>query len=237
MIKQFSSLCVLGALSLVLFSGCLQTRSSARATEQRQVVQQQTVGLQREASISEAGSSRFSEVNEELRELRGRLEVVENRQNSGGTENERLRQSVNEQVQNSDRRLTLLQESLTKMESQQQALTAEILALKAEITALKIAPSAASASSSSSSGTQDSFRTGQEHFEKKEWKRAILAFQKYRDTSPRGKMVAEATYLMGVSFQELKMRDEARAFYEEVIAKFPKSSEARKARTRLQGLK
>ena len=54
--------------------------------------------------------------------------------------------------------------------------------------------------------------------------------------NPKGKRYADATYKIGMSFQELKLKDDAKAFYQEVIQKFPKSSEAKKAEVRLKKL-
>jgi TolA-binding protein len=45
-----------------------------------------------------------------------------------------------------------------------------------------------------------------------------------------------ATYKIGVCFQELGMIEEAKAFYDEVIAKYPKSNEAAKATSRLKAM-
>lgn len=221
-------------LATIFASGCLQTRTGAKDVEQRRVLQQQVSTLQRETTDS---SSRFTDFNEQMREIRGRIEVLENQSSVRGGDLEKTRQSWNEQSQSTDRRVALLQESIGKMESQNQALTAEVLALKAEIAALKVVQNTESSSSSSSSGKQDSFSIAKGLFDQKEWKKAVLAFQKYRDNNPKGRNLPEATYLMGVCFQELNMKDEARAFYDEVASNFPKSNEARKAKTRLKSLK
>ena len=67
-------------LVVVLFSlttlGCLKTRSEVKDTETRQAVQQQVVTLQKNTADS---SNRFSELEEQVRALNGRTEVVENR--------------------------------------------------------------------------------------------------------------------------------------------------------------
>ena len=84
---------------------------------------------------------------------------------------------------------------------------------------------------------KDTYDIAKEFFEKKDWKQAILNFQKYRDDNPKGVKLADATYKIGVSFQELGMKDEAKTFYDEVQVKYPKSEEARRAKIRLKGLK
>ncbi len=81
------------------------------------------------------------------------------------------------------------------------------------------------------------FQAAESNFEKKAWKEAILDYEKFRKAYPRAKEFPAATYKIGVSFQELGMVDEARAFYEEVIAKFPKGKDAKSAQARLKGLK
>ena len=71
----------------------------------------------------------------------------------------------------------------------------------------------------------------------KKWKDAIVVFSKYRDQFPKGKKYADATYKIGVCFQELGMKEEAKPFLEEVVAKFPGTSEAKKASFRLKAPK
>jgi TolA-binding protein len=99
------------------------------------------------------------------------------------------------------------------------------------------AAAAAAAGEKSSKKKSDTYETAQDLFAKKEWKQAILNFQKYRDENPKGAKFADATYKIGVSFQELGMKDEAKTFYEEVLNKFPKSEDAHRAKIRMKGLK
>ena len=89
----------------------------------------------------------------------------------------------------------------------------------------------------SSDNPKTQFQAAEAAFEKKAWKEAILDYEKYRKAFPKGKEFPAATYKIGVSFQELGMADEARAFYEEVIAKFPKGKDAKSAQARLKALK
>ena len=81
------------------------------------------------------------------------------------------------------------------------------------------------------------YEVAQGHFASKEWKKAILNYQKYVDEFPKGKEVSDSKYKIGVCFQELGMKDEAMAFYEEVVAHFSKSEAGKKAKLRLSKLK
>lgn len=219
-----------GAMSLVL-TGCLKTRSDVREIEQKQVIQQEVTKLQRtNADVS----SRFSEMEEDLRDLRGRLEVLEHKGGQGAKEAEAVKKFAADQNADTNKKLALLQEGLENLEKNVLQLTADVNALKAE----KAAQAAhAAAAEAKNEAKKSSYDLGQESFDQKDWKKAILNFQKYRDDNPNGKKVPDAIYKMGVSFQELGMKDEAKTFYDELVAKYPNANEARKAKIRLKSLK
>ncbi|NUN04143.1 MAG: tetratricopeptide repeat protein [Bdellovibrio sp.] len=213
-------------LSALFLSGCLKTRNEVRDNEQRQVQQQQTVSMQK----AEA-SSRVTDLEEQIRELTGRVDVVENRQGQSNSGVENALKTSSEQNRDLNQKVAILQEALIKMEK-------DVYALNAEIGALKAQKAAAQAEAVAAKNTKkDHFEAAQKSFDSKEWKQAILSYQKYRDEYPKGQKFADATYKIGVSFQELGMKDEAKTFYDEVIGKFPKSEEARRAKIRLKGLK
>ena len=218
-------------LTLIVFTvpmvGCLKTRNEAREVESRQVIQQQVVTMQK-ANADTYG--KFSEVDENIRNLNGRLEIVENRLGQGQGQLDESLKGVKSEQADTQSKMALMQEALTRMETQ-------ILQLNAELQAMKAQGAARTAEKAAGSAKQGSFDVAEELFEQKDWKKAILNYQKYRDNNPKGKNLAEATYKMGVSFQELGMKDEAKTFYEEVAAKYPKSDQARKAKTRLKNLK
>jgi TolA-binding protein len=108
-------------------------------------------------------------------------------------------------------------------------------ALSAEVAALRV--SASSESSAASSGSGSVYDLAEDLFSKKDFKKAILNYQKFRESRPKDKRVPDAIYKTGVSFQELGLKDEAKSFYLEVVAKFPNSNEAKKARIRLKKIK
>lgn len=225
---KMPSIFVVG-LSGLLLTGCLQTRNDVHDNEQRHVMQQQVTTLQK--TNADVGNH-FSDIEEEVRSLTGRVDVVENKmgQNNSGIESS-LKSSQQQNVE-LNQKVATLQEALVKMDKQVDQLTAEIQTLKAnQIAAARVESSAKQTS------RKDNYEAGQEFFTKKDWKQAILQYQKYRDESPKGSHFADATYKIGVAFQELGMKDEARTFYDEVINKYPKSEEARRSRTRIKGLK
>ncbi len=209
-------------------SGCLQTRGEVRETEQRQTIQQQVVSMQR---VNADSSSRVNEIEEQIRELSGKVDGLEEKISRKGQNFDGAIKSNQGLIAEQNQKINLLQEALTKMEGRIIELTGELNSLKSE----KVAAESAAASTKASK--KNLYETAQDHFEQKEWKKSILSFQKYRDENPKGPLVGDSTYKIGVCFQELGMKDEAKAFYEEVIAKFPKSSDAKRAKSRLKSLK
>jgi TolA-binding protein len=80
-------------------------------------------------------------------------------------------------------------------------------------------------------------KTGEARFEQKNWREAIFAYEDYRkDLSQREERSVRPPTRSVSAFQELGMNEDAKPFYEEVIAKFPKSKEADRARARLKTL-
>lgn len=217
---------------LIAGSGCLQTRSDAGAGYQSQVYRKKNIENQN--AEAEAVAPKVDERDELIRALNGRVESLENQIQNLHKEKENSQSAVNPDSQ----KIALLQDALAKMELQLQKLEGEKehtpskkssdanLNLKKETT---VTPSA-------SDKKQNAYVAGEELFQKKEWKKAILSFQSFVEESPKNKLVPEAKYKIGVCFQELGLKDEASAFYEEVLAQHPKSDSGKKAKIRLASL-
>lgn len=220
--------------AVLLSSGCMQTRSEVKEMEQRQVIQQQVSTIQK---TNADAFSRFAETEEQLRNLNGRLEVVENQLQRENQQSQTQSKAQHEQMADMNKRSGLLQDSLVKLEQQIFTLQNEMTLMRSEHAALQSAIQSKAAAGNSQKGAKGSFEQAQELFKQKDWKRAILGYQKYRDDNPKGKSLAEATYRIGYSFQELGLKEEAESFYKELIVKYPKSEEAKKAKVKLKSLK
>jgi TolA-binding protein len=214
-------------------TGCLKTRTDVRETEQKQVIQQEVTKLQRtNADVS----TKFSDLEDDIRNLRGRLEVMEHKSGQGSQEAESVKRFAADQSADSNKKIALLQEGLATLEKTVFQLNAEVNALQADRAASAAQASAAQAQAAANA-KKDPYEVAKEHFNNKDWKKAILSYQKYRDENPSGKKVADATYKIGVCFQELGMKEEAKTFYDEVIAKHPNTDEARRAKVRLKSVR
>lgn len=215
-------------LSTFVLSACLKTRGDLRSADEQYVVPSQntTAGANRPQNTAADSSVRIAELEEQVRTLMGRVEESENALRNKNLQAQSESLQSQEQKGELEKKLLAYQEALAKMENQLIQLNAEVQTLRAEKAEIQKKKS-----------FKNAYEEGQSHFDSKDWKAAILAYQKYRDENPKGKNFPEATYRIGVSFQELNMKDEAKTFFDEVVAKYPNSDAARKAKTRLKSLR
>jgi TolA-binding protein len=202
------------ALAMMVLTGCqgLVTRSEISQLEAKQQVQEQVNTLQK---VNNDTNQRFTDLEDQMRRVTNQVEVLENAKNKS-TE--------------------ALEARILALENKTADLLEKNKILQEELIARSSSP-ANSKSEASQNGKVDHFAQAETHFAAKEWKAAILAYQKYREVSPKGKKVPEASYKIGVSFQELGMKTEAKTFYDNVISQFPNSLEAKKSQTRIKSLK
>ena len=69
----------------------------------------------------------------------------------------------------------------------------------------------------------------------KQYKAAIVDFSKFSDQFPKSKRIPLTLLKIAQSFDALGMSDDAKGFYQELVERFPRSAEARKAKARLKG--
>lgn len=206
-----------------LTTGCLATREQLRETDNKRESQQQVVAMQQ---------ARYQDLESELREMKGRVAALENQLNTSQNEKAGLETRGASERAQFESRFKVYEEALTKMEQQYLAMSQKLEASHA--TSASDNQPAATTSKGKKLGF---FEQGEEDLKAKKFRQAIVSYQKYRESAPKGKNYPEATYKMGVSFQELGMKDEASPFFNEVIEKYPKSQSASKAKIRLRQLK
>ena len=125
-----SELKALAALTLLVFnSGCLQTRSDVRTGEQKQVLQQQVGTLQKTNADT---SNRIADLEEQIRFLSGRIEVLENKIATTHGDAEQMRKNSVETSQSQNQKLAIFQDALTKMEQNVNQLQADVAAARAQ---------------------------------------------------------------------------------------------------------
>jgi TolA-binding protein len=210
-----------------LLTACpeLMTRSEVKEAQQKRQMEDQVTTLQK---TNADATSRFDEIDEDLRKTHGRLDVVENQLNGVAQERQQMKTAQDQQILALSQKVDLLQQEVVKLDNQMAAMSAAMLSASNK-------PDEAAPAGKASA--RNLFEIGEDQYAKREWKRAILSYQKFRDSNPKSKKYPEATYKIGACFQELGMKDEAKTFFDDVIAKFPNSVEAKKAKIRLKTLK
>ncbi|HMN67781.1 MAG TPA: tetratricopeptide repeat protein [Bdellovibrionales bacterium] len=227
-----SRLIVFGCALVVGLGGCVKTRTQLREDAGEGPVQRQTVAQQRAEAASPPAvakpmpvPARLDEFDDQMRQLNGRVDNAENLANQVAARQQGEKESVTKMAQAIDAKFMAYEEEIKKLE-------ARVAELDGEVSRLKSTPGTAAPVKG-----RTAYDEGEELFGAKKWKEAIVAYQKYRDANPKGKSYGDATYKIGVCFQELKMKDEAKAFFEEVIAKYPGSKDAKKASLRMKSIK
>ncbi len=198
---------------LFVFTACLKTRAELEKEEKEREMHKQLMTLQRGKAEY---SGKLIEYDDEFRRVKGKVDEVDKKVLDLSSEHEKKYLLLEKKLLEQEKTIALLLEALEKLEKGQN----------------KQVPS-----SKTEKKMKGNFAQAEIDFEKKNWKDAILGYQNYRDLNPGGKNYSKATYMIGVCFQELNMMSEAKAFYQEVLDKFSKSSWASKAKYRLNRIK
>ena len=109
--------------------GCLKTRTDVKETETKQVMAQQVTTLQKTNADT---SNRIAELEQEVRELTGKIEVIENKLSKQNPENEKTLKGVTEMISDSNKKMAAYQEELLKQDNAIKQLNQEIETLKTE---------------------------------------------------------------------------------------------------------
>ena len=196
-------------LSPIFLTSCLlKTRQQVETEKSQQVMSSHMVQLQKNNADS---SERLQSFEDQLRVLSARLDVLEQTLNQGKT-------TQNEQQ-------TMLRTEVTGLAAQMKVMRQALSRLDGKV--------AAKASRPVKKVKKGNFAGAEDAFSRKDWKSAILGYQKYLDLNPKGKYKSRALYRTGVCFEELGNIQVARTFYQDAVDSNPKSSYAAKAKKRL----
>ncbi len=78
------------------------------------------------------------------------------------------------------------------------------------------------------------FGMGEAKMGTRDFKAAIVQYSKVQEAFAKSPRVPESLYKIGLCFEKLNMKKEARDFFSELIERFPKATEAKKARAKLK---
>ncbi len=223
--KILMSLVLLGALS-----GCLKTRAelqdsgegSMRTDASGSYVSGQ-MGQQQRAQID----SRFFEIDRDFRQLYGKIEVLEKKladtQSTPSTDANAAGTAASDaKVKALEKRISTLEEAL--------------LALDKKMSTISSGKQSSAQVIDPIEKPKGPFGRGEQLFDQGKFEEAIASYDSYRRRFPRGRKYAQATLKMGLAFQKLKMDNDAKAFYKEVIQRYPNTKVANRAQANLKRL-
>lgn len=230
---------VISLFSVVFLSSCLKTRSELGEGYQSQVYSKKQADNQKQNSKEPSNEVvQIDEKDELIRTLNGRVESLENQ----------ISQLNKEKQENPDgQKIQLLQESLIKMEAQLAKLESDLVTAKATGASTSPANSTSAPAANSSdakvpltkaelkNSKMTAFDIAQDYFAKKDFKNAILEYQKFVDSQAKtkNKLIPEAKYKIGLCFEAMGLKDEAQSFYEEVAAQHGNTEFGKKAKAKV----
>ena len=227
---------VLSLAQVVCLMGCLEMRDDRKEIDEKTVMKRQVQTLQQSTADV---NSRFQDLEDDVRKLNGREAESEQKIKQTNALMDKGFGLADNKFKEKDE---VYREEFSKLRAELDAVKGQLASIQtqqqqAAAAAAQAAADASVAASKAAEAAKDPFAVAEEKFEQKAWRDAILDYEKYRKANPKGKNFAMATYKIGVCFQEMGSAEDARAFFEEVISKFPKAKEAKSAATRLKKLK
>lgn len=128
-----------------------------------------------------------------------------------------------------------LEQAISEMLVQQEQLKNEIKASReAQIQAAQKAKEQAAADSAAPTGNLEQ---ADKLFSEGKWEKAAQEFQEFRKKNPKSDEISIVTYKIGVCFQELGLKSEAKTFFTNVMQNYPNSKASKFAKFRLDNLK
>src|SRR6185295_6027697 len=77
------------------------------------------------------------------------------------------------------------------------------------------------------------FMRGESYFATKQYKQAIADYAKFPEKYNKSKRMPAVLFRIAQSFEKMGMKSDAQGFYAELVEKYPKSAEAKKARAKV----
>jgi len=237
------------ALTLAFGSaGCLRTRAQIREGDQP-AVSPSSAGGAVQAQIEDVepkGQYVIEEIKGEIVKLTGRVEDLERASKATETPDHAKAQETIKRLETRIQELEVAQadliEQFRKIQNSAPAVeNTELLQnAKKQIETGNLDSAIESLSSylknpKAKGAEEATFLRAEALFQQKQYKRAIADYAVFQEKYTRSKRLPSALLKIGMSFLALNSKDDANAFFQELIEKFPKSPEAKKARTQITG--
>jgi tol-pal system protein YbgF len=227
------------AFVLLSSSGCLKTRAQLRDDDREA---SKPIPVQPAQEVRPQGQYVIDEIKAEITQLTGRIEDLERAQKEKSSSVEQ------EEIKKIESRLSLIeqnqahiQESLSKVEASTALKNPEEVfnhakALYEDEEYEKAAEAFGKylKAPKVKKPEEATFLKGESFYKLKQYKTAIVEYSKFPEKYTRSSRLPEALYKIGLSFEALGMKEDAKGFYQELVERFPKSPEAKKAKKKVK---
>lgn len=238
---------ILLLVACVALSGCLKTRSQLKeeSSEGNEAITSSAPVPAQVKEVAPPGQYVLDEIKSEITRMTGRIEDLERNnhqqnQQSLSTSKEELKKLETRIIELEQAQVSML-EALKKLQAN--APTPEMVEFFEKGKALFHSKDFEGALESFTHYLKNpkakhiedaTYLRGEAYFQLKNFKKAIIEFSKFPEKYHQSKKLPAAFYRIGLAFDALGMKDDAKGFYQELIEKFPKSPEAQKARAKLK---
>ena len=249
--KRNGLIAFLGAFVLVHSSGCLQTRAQMRQDAYPGYDQQEEassahrpVPVGADEPVEAPGHYALDEIKLAITRLEGRLEDLERAQKDQKSADSSSQ--VKEEIKSLEERLSKIEESqaeilenLKKTHAQAEVAQADPSVLFDKAMGFYSKENYQQAADMWSSylkspkikrADEATFFRAESFYKLKQFKKAIVDYSKFPEKYTKSNHMPEALFKIGLSFEALGMREDAKGFYQELVEKYPKSAQAKRAR-------
>jgi tol-pal system protein YbgF len=222
------------ALSSILLQGCLKSRAQLHQDQEDEQTQADSKPVP--VRVQQAQESyAVDEIKQEITRLTGRIEDLERNRGDG-----ELKQVI-ERVTALEKSNTDLMAEIEKLRVPQSVPTAhsdDILKKAREAFSKQDYESASSLfgkylQSPNVTNRQEAvFYRAESLFELKDYRKAINEYSQFPEKFTQSKRMPTALYKIGLSFDHLGMKEDAKNFYQELVERFPTSPEAKRSKSK-----
>lgn len=244
-------------ISSIVFTGCLKTRTMVRDDGDSEDTS--TASGTAKSTNSKPSHYELEELKTEITRLSGRIEELEHNQKGMNTsETNQNVAKLDMRVNDLEKNQVLIMTEVKELKDRTNAEAA------AAIASAKSAPKNAKAAKSllqdgftllmsknydeaaekfKAFGEQNPkgkdaaemhFGLGEASYGQKAWKKAIVEYSKVQESFDKSPRIPASLLKIGLSFEQLGMAKEAKNFFSELVERYPKSAEAKKAQSKLK---
>lgn len=246
---------VLVALLLALALGqaaCLKTRSQIKSDQDQATDDTSNGGDAKNAAPARAGNYELEEMKNEITRVSGKLDEIDHNQKTQNvTELKDYLARLDARVADLEKNQVLVMDEVKALKDQaaSNAQVAKAAATPAsdlmsqanQLLSEKKCDEAADKyrevlgkAPKGKDAAEAHFGAGEALYCAKDYKKAIVQYSKVQESFAKSARIPQSLYKIALSFQHLNMAKESKGFFNELIERYPKSNEAKKARAKVQ---